>query len=505
MIARKSLLIMTANLAEGLLAFVSLYFISRYMGPDVYGIIGFAMGFVGLFSVLNNLGFNAAHIKQVSGGKDLGLCIGTYMTAKIGFTGLMAASVIGVVFFWKNIMGRGFESLDHELAVYIILGYFVVRSIAGIFQNTFRARKEIAKSELPIITRAIARTCAIFFVAISGLGPFSLAFAYVFGDIFSLIVSMVLFKGYPIKKPSGECFKNYARFAVPLIAVVASTVIMTNLDKVLIQLFWAAENVGYYFASFRITNFIIMAASSIGILLFPMISSYHAKKDNASIKKIIFRSERYISMFVFPMVIGLVVLAEPAVRILLGGKFLPAIPIFGILPFFALFEALTIPYTYQLIGMNKPKLARNRVVAMVCINVMLNIILIPKDIQALGVNLFGLGAVGAAIATVVSYGVGMVYSRVAVRKLIRGNWNPRILLHLLAASSMGIILYWLNNLFLIDRWYHLLGFAVFGLGIYFAVLFLLKEFTRNDLNFFLDTFNIKKMWKYVAGEIKREK
>jgi len=234
-----------------------------------------------------------------------------------------------------------------------------------------------------------------------------------------------------------------------------------------------------------------------------MISSYHANKDNASIKKIIFRSERYISMFVFPMVIGLVVLAEPAVRILLGGKFFPAIPVFRILPFFALIQALTIPYNYQLIGMNKPKLARNSVVIMVCINVALNIILIPKDIQILGVNLFGLGAVGAAIATVISYGVGMVYCRIVAWKLTGGNWNPRILLHLLSASFMGIMLYWLNNLFPIDRWYHLLGFAVIGIGIYLAILSLLREFTRKDINFLLDTFNIKKMWKYIVEEIKR--
>ena len=504
MIARKSLLIMTANLTEGLLAFVSLYFISRYMGPGAYGIIGFAMGFVGLFSILSNLGFNAAHVKRISEGKDLGRCIGTYMAAKIGFTGLMAAFVIGIIFFWKNIMGRGFESLDHELAVYIILGYFIVSSIASISNDTFKARKEIAKSELPIITRAIARTCIIFFVAVSGWGTLALAFAYVFGDVIFLIFSMIFFKGYPIKKPSKEYFKNYAYFAAPLIVVVASSVIMTNLDKVLIQLFWTAEEVGYYFASFRIINFIIMIASSIGILLYPTISGYHANKDTKSIKKITFLAERYISMIVFPIVIGLVVLSEPAVRILLGSDFLPAIPIFTILPFFALFEAITAPYNYQLIGMNRPKLARNRIVIMVCINVILNIILIPKDIKILGVNLFGLGAVGAAIATVVSYIAGMIYCRLAVWKLTGKNINPRILLHLLSASCMGITLYWLSNAFLVERWYHLIGFAFIGLGIYFGILFILKEFKKEDLTFLIDVVHPRKMLDYIKSEIKEK-
>ena len=505
MFARKSLLIMTANILEGILAYVSLFFISRYMGPEAYGIIGFAMGFVGLYTIIDNLGFNSAHIKQVSEGKDLGTCFGTYFTAKIGFTALMAAIVIGAVFFWKVIIGRGFESHTHELAIFIILGYFVIRSIAEIFQNTFRARKEIAKSEISIIIRALMRTGAIVVVAISGFGPLLLAYAYVFGDVFFLIIQVIFFRGYPVKKPSSDYFKNYAKFAMPLIIVVASATIMTNLDKVLIQLFWSSEDVGYYFACCRITQFIVIAVSSMGILLFPTISGYHINKDIDRIKKIVYLSERYISILVFPMVVGVVVLAEPAVRILLSRSFYPAIPVFRILPFFALLHALTTPYNYQLIGMNKPKLARNRVVIMVVINVALNIVLIPKDIQILGVNLFGLGGVGASIATVASYSVGMVYCRVAVWRLTGGNWNPRILIHLFAACFMGMLLYGFNYIFPIDRWYHLLWFAIMGMGIYLFVLFLFKEFRRKDIDFVLDTFNIKKMSQYIIDEIKGEK
>ena len=81
---------MSANLLDGLLAYIALYFISRDMGPEAYGIIGFAMGFVGLFTILTDLGFNSAHIKRVSEGKDMGTCIGTYLVSKLGFAGLFS-------------------------------------------------------------------------------------------------------------------------------------------------------------------------------------------------------------------------------------------------------------------------------------------------------------------------------------------------------------------------------------------------------------------------------
>jgi O-antigen/teichoic acid export membrane protein len=504
MLARKSLLIMSANIIDGVLAYVALFFISRDMGPTTYGILGFAMGFVGLFTILNDLGFNSAHIKRVSEGKDLGTCNGTFIISKLGLSLILIGVTLGAILFWKIVVGRGFESSQQETAIYIILGYYIVNSLAGMFFNVFMAKKEIAKSEIPLIIGAVVRTAAIIFIATLKADAIALAWTYVLGDSICLIAFMFLFRGNPVKKPSKECFKNYTVFAIPVILVGFSSTLITNLDKVLIQLFWSSEDVGYYFASYRIIQFLLVAASSIGILLLPTISSYHVKNDTENIKKIMFLAERYISMFIFPMVIGMIILAEPTVRILLSNNFHSAVPVFMILPFFALLEALSIPYTYQVMGMNKPKIARNRILIMLCVNIVANIILIPKDIQSLHLKLFGLGAIGAAISTVVCYMAGLIYCRIAAWKLLKSTMNIRILLHLFSACIMGITIYALQKIFPIQRWYYLLGFAALGLGIYLFILFLLKEFSRDDWNFLIDVLNIKKMWNYITKELKKD-
>lgn len=505
MFARKSLLIMSANLFDGLLAYIALFFISRDMGPEAYGIIGFAMGFVGLFTILTELGFNPAHMKRVSEGKDMGTCIGTYLSSKLVFILFFTSIVVFVVIIWKFVFGRGFESPTHELAIYIILGYYAVNSIGTFFYYTYFATKEIAKAQIPLVMGAVARTIAIIFVALSGLGALALAWAYVFGEVIFLFVSFLFFKGFPVKKPTKECFKNYYVFAMPLILVGVSYTIIINADKVLIQLFWTSEDVGYYFASFRIVQFLLVAAAAVGTLLLPTISSYHSNEDIESIKKTVFLSERYISMLIFPTVIGIVVLAEPTVRILLSASFYPAVPILMVLPFFVIFEALTQPYLYEVIGMNKPTLARNRILIIVCISLLLDLILIPKDINSLGIKLFGLGALGASIAMVIGYTAGFIYCRYVAWKLAKNPFNFRIFLHLLSALIMGILLYELLKFVPIERWYVLLGYTILGLGIYLFILFLLKEFTRKDFNFVLDLLNLKKMWKYIRDEIKTEK
>ena len=224
MLARKSTLVMATSIIDAALAYVALFFIARCMGPGDYGIIGFAMGFVGLFALLSNLGFNSAHVKRISEGKDLGTCIGTFLVTKLGLVGLMASATVGAVFFWKFVIGGGFESSTHELAIFIILGYFILERISNIFRVTFTAETKIAKTRIPRFIATITRTGAIIFVAVSGFGPIALAFAYVFGHMFLFTTNLLLFRKYPVKKPSKEYFKGYSQFAMPLIIASASAV-----------------------------------------------------------------------------------------------------------------------------------------------------------------------------------------------------------------------------------------------------------------------------------------
>ena len=69
---------------------------------------------------------------------------------------------------------------------------------------------------------------------------------------------------------------------------------------------------------------------------------------------------------------------------------------------------------------------------------------------------------------------------------------------------MAGILYYMGSLILLVRWYHLLLFAGVGLGIYLGVLFVLKEFKKQDLMFFLDMLHPKEMLNYVKAELKKK-
>ena len=505
MIAQKSALIVISKILDGIFGYIGLFFITKYMSPYDYGIIGFAIGFVSLYSIFSSLGFNAAHIKKVSEGKDFGTCNGTFLTIKAILLTISTGTLLFSLFFWKVILKRGFETPEHELAIYIIIIYWLFNLLIGFFLNTLIAKKEIAKVQIPFLIGSLVKASATIYVAIAGYGAIALAYTYVLGHFAHLLLLIIVFRGNPINKPSVTYLKDYTRFAIPLARVKACSVIITNVDKVLIQLFWSATDVGYYFSGFRITSFIGMFTAALGMLLLPTFSKFHTNNDFKSLKDLLLKSERYLSMIVFPMVFGVIVLAEPATFILLQG-WMPAVPILQILAFYALFNALDQPYTSKFVGMNKPKIPRNRVIIIFIINLILNIILIPKDIQSLGINMAGLGARGAAIATIISYFIGLLYSRIMSWKLLKIFANKRIVFHIVAATIMAVILYIFlykyNFIIYIVRWYSLIGISLAGLIIYFGILILFKEFTREDFNFFVKNINIIDMLKYIRNELK---
>jgi O-antigen/teichoic acid export membrane protein len=321
-----------------------------------------------------------------------------------------------------------------------------------------------------------------------------------------MVIASSFFAKFPIKRPTMTTFKSYSKFALPVVITSSIAIIITNIDKVFIQLFWGAEEVGYYFAIYRLVTFLIVIEASIGLLLFPTISELHAKKDRKQIKDLVVKSERYLSMTAFPLVFFMVALPLPIINILLDPKYEPAVPVLQILPIWALLSIISRSYGPLMLGMDRPWLATISGVVRVAMNIVLNLILIPIDIKILGVSGFGLGATGAAIATVCTSIFGFIYLRAVAWHLIKLKWNPvSMIKHFLAASGMVLILYYITSIFDITRWYELVLIFFGAIGIYVGILYLIREFKKDDYNFFMDTLNPKKMISYITEEVKGEK
>jgi len=538
MLSRKSSLIVTVNILSAFISWIGLVVIVRLWGgfaPTAVGIIGFGLAFVGMFNVIADLGFSAAHVKRISEGKDLGECIGTYATIKILLIVIMAALVIGGIAIWKYALHNEFFDATKESVIYVFILYYIFSNLALIALQTFVGRKEIAKREFSRAFEPFVRVPLMIFVAFAGVtgiamiapelgidvispvtwptfllpiqkfvathAVVALAMCYAIGFGAVFLVATWLLRKYPIKRYNKEMAKSYLVFALPVMLLSVTSIIAANVDKVMLGYFWTFKEVGYYFSVQRITSLLLAVPAAVGTVLFPTISEYHARENLKGIKEVTHLAERYISMVAIPLITIVIIFPKPIINIVLSSAFLPAASTLVMLTVYVFVFSLTWPYISLITGINRPDIAAKIGVSICVANIWLNYLFIPEWglLSPLGIT----GPVGAATATVLSQLVGFVGLRVAAMRLtgikVMQTNTPR---HIAAGVVMGIVLYYLNSLVPLVRWYHLIGFALVGVAVYVGVLFIIREFKKRDLKFFLDLAQPMGMLEYIRSELK---
>ena len=531
MIARKSLLIVSSHFLTRFLGWIGLIVLARMWGdyaPDALGIIGYTMSFLALFNIIADLGFSRAHVKRISEGKDLGTCIGTFAVIKLVLSGLMLTILFGALYIWKTVFNQGFDDTTTEPVIMVFALYYVFLNLTHITTFTFEGKQEIAKRQIVQIFEAV-KTPLMIIVAFAGVGVASrearvdwpefleplqifitkhalgsLAMTYAFAMIATFLVGIWLLRKYPIKKPTKEFFKSYFVFALPIMLFSIIGIISINIDKIMIGYYWTETEVGYYFSIQQILQMVMVLYLAVGTVLFPTISKLDSKKNLEKIKKTTLLAERYISMIMIPPIVVIIVLAHPVINIFLSSVFIPAASVLIVLSIYIFIFSLNRPYSALITGMNRPGITTKIGLLICLVNIPLNILFIPHTglLSSLGIN----GPTGAAVATLCSVLVGFIGLRYYARKLSGIKLlQTHTLRHVIAGLIMGIVLHFIairSSLFPDVYWYFLLLFAGIGLALYLGVLFLLREFNKNDFNFFLDILHPQKMLKYVSAELK---
>lgn len=533
MIARKSFLIVASQFFSRFIGWIGLVVLAKLWGgfaPEAMGIIGFSMAFLALFSIIGDLGFSRAHVKRISEGKDLGTCIGTYVAIKLFLIVLMVTIIFTAIFIWKNVFQGEFYDATTESVVIVFVIYYIFLNLRQISAKTFEGRGKIAKLQTTSMFENIVKVPLVILVALAGvniagiiispaidlpqfLQPLqrfiahhavgSLAMTYVFGIMATFFVGMWLLRKYPLKKPSLKLCKSYFHFALPIVLFSVISVISVNIDKIMIGYFWTSIEVGYYFAVQQISQILLILSMAVGTVLFPALSEYHSSKNFVRINQTAHLAERYISMVMIPPIVVIIVFVKPIVNIMLSSAFLPATSVLVVLTIYAFILSLRIPYYSLTSGINKPGVAAKIGIVMCVINIALNYLFIPEWglLSNFGIN----GPTGAAVATAISALVGFLGLSLAAKKLtgitLLQSHTPR---HIISGLIMACVLYYSNFLFPLIRWYQLLGYAGMGLGVYLLVLFVLKEFKKQDLRFFLNMLHPKEMLCYIKSELKEK-
>ena len=374
-----------------LIAFFVTAIIARYLGPEKYGTLMYAVSFVGLFSFLASLGIDQILYRDIIKYPEKeGEILGTSFVLKI-IGGIIALSmtVVFSLFFTDNI-------LEKKLIFIISLSY--IFQAFNIINYTFQARLENKKlSYITIATNIIlallklgivfSNKGILFLSAILVIEPiiYGLFFIFYYSKHFGNIRKWTFNKSVA---------KTIIISSLPLMFSSIFIIIYSRIDQVILKNYINAEAVGLYSSAVSLSEVWYFIPTMIVSTLFPSIINSQKNDNYAYGKRIIKLTLFLVAVSSFIAIVG-TIFAKPILHLVFGLGFIEAYKVLQLYIWSGVGISLgTIIIQFLIAEKLSYIILYTSIIGMI-INVSLNLYLIPQY-----------GIVGSAFATLISYTVG---------------------------------------------------------------------------------------------------
>jgi O-antigen/teichoic acid export membrane protein len=370
------------------LGFFVIVLLTRYLGPEQFGILTYAQTIVGVMLAVSSLGISQLIVRDIvtEFSKDAEV-IGTSILLVILSSILIVSISLLFLFFYSD---------DKQSATLISVISFTV-----LFQAIFLVVEAYFQSK--VLSKYIAIISSIVFFISSALKLFLIylnanllyfGYALLFDSVFLCFASLYILQkqGVPIFKLkfSFSLAYKYLRLCLPLVFTALTMMLYTRVDLMMLQNLIGSESVGYYAAALRVSELLYFVPVAIMASLYPKL--IELRKENRQ-KYFLFIEKLYFFMFWFSLLISLVLMgfSHLIVAVLYGELYLNSVEILMVLSFGIIFisvNSVFIKFLYSE-GMEKKYLYMG-IIGLV-LNIILNYGLIPLY-----------GNVGAAISTIIS-------------------------------------------------------------------------------------------------------
>lgn len=360
----------------------------RYLGPYEFGVYSYAISFYGLFVAFVSLGMESISIRElIKYPEKRDEILGSVFYSQL-LGALLSISLIALTLFISN------EDINTSFLILII-------SVSSFFQ-TFSVIDYYFRSKVTAKYSVFVLSISIFLVAII---KFTLIFikapllyfivAYAFEFLFNATGYTIIYHSQKLKIKAWKFDKKLAlsllKDSWPLILSGVVVSIYVKVDQVLIKNMLTVKDVGIYAAAVRLSESWYFIPIAISNALFPAIVNAKSIGKELYLSRI---QKLYDILAWIAIVISVLVsfFSVEIINILYGTKYLASAPILTIYIWAGISVFLGVASSQFLITENFTKISFLRTLLGMIVNVVLNLLFIPKY-----------GIIGSAYATLISY------------------------------------------------------------------------------------------------------
>jgi len=386
--------------------FVGIY-VARYLGPERFGLLSYSLSFVWLFSALLDLGNREIIVRELlKHPEQRDLILGSAISLRLGGAVLLGSGVAVGLHFVENdqqtlfmigiiAVGIMFQSWD-------LVDYY--------FQSQVQSKYTVWAQTIQLIVASLIKLALIIWEA--SLVWFAVVFLieYVILAVLYLFMYSWRIGWFPIRSCNLKYSQQLLKNSLPLLFTGMATVIYMKIDQIMLKELVGTESVGIYAAAVKLCEAWYPLPVLVAGSLYPAILG--AKTTNPELYHS--HLQKLYSLLVWTAIalaIPTTLLSDWVISILYGDEFIKSVVILKIYIWASVFVFISVANHKWLVIENYKKYILLTTLLGMGINIVCNIILIPLY-----------GASGAAVATLISYGIGSYGSLLLFPKLRVGFW-----------------------------------------------------------------------------------
>ncbi len=311
----------TAQLVSLLVSII----LARLLSPDDYGAVTIVMVFITIANVFVSNGFGNALIQK----KDAD----NLDFSSVLYINIILSILIYAVLFISAPFIANFYYMPILNPVLRVLGIRIPVAAINSIQHAYVSRNMLFKRFFwSTLFGTVLSGISGIIMAYSGFGVWALVTQYLINTCTDTVVLWFTVKWRPILACSLKRAKPLIKYGWKLLVSGLLDTGYTQLRSLLIGKLYTSEDLAFYNQGEKYPQVLaVNINSSIGSVLFPAMSQF--QNDKKKIKDITRRSIQVCSYVLWPMMLGIVVIAEPLIRLLLTDKWLPSVPFLRIFCF----------------------------------------------------------------------------------------------------------------------------------------------------------------------------
>jgi len=305
--------------------FVLQIVMARILSPEDYGVIGMLSIFIAISQSLIDSGFSNALI-QKKNRTEIDFATVFYFNIVVGI-------VLYLVLFFTSPIIASFYNTP------ILIGVTRIVALNLLFNSLTVVQRAKLTINIDFKTQAKASFTAVvisgvigIILAYKGFGVWSLAVQSALNYGLNMLLLWVIVKWHPLRIFSKESFRGLFSYGSKLLASGLLDTTYKNIYTIVIGKIFSAGDLGYYTRADQFCQF--PSSNLTGILqrvTFPILSEI--QDDDERLRNVYHIYLRVSAFVIFPLMLGLAVVARPLILLLLTEKWEGIIPLLQILCF----------------------------------------------------------------------------------------------------------------------------------------------------------------------------